>query len=264
MATLDPLRGRTIILGYSKDIHCRGKQNSRILLSMEDLKDTIQVTSNKGFYPNNERKVKTLNLWKEDHCFIFYLWWTIFLKGNFSISKSSLPTNKEKYIEKMKKILDNYFKHLKKIFFNWRIIALQYCAGFCHTTTWISHKYTYIPPFWISPRPPNHKLPLILQPLPPPTKSHPSKLLQSMRLSSLGYTATSNYLSLLQMVLYICQCYSLNSFQPLLPTLHQQVSNSQCCFILFYFFSEPAGSDPGTSAQKSVRDRSTPSRNRWM
>ena len=23
-------------------------------------------------------------------------------------------------------------------------MALQYCAGFCHTTTWISHKYTYV------------------------------------------------------------------------------------------------------------------------
>ena len=26
--------------------------------------------------------------------------------------------------------------------FNWRIIALQYCAGFCYTSTWISHRYT--------------------------------------------------------------------------------------------------------------------------
>ena len=29
--------------------------------------------------------------------------------------------------------------------FNWRIIALQYCVGFCHTSTWISHRYTYVP-----------------------------------------------------------------------------------------------------------------------
>ena len=29
--------------------------------------------------------------------------------------------------------------------FDWRIIALQYCVGFCHTATWISHKYTYVP-----------------------------------------------------------------------------------------------------------------------
>ena len=33
----------------------------------------------------------------------------------------------------------------KKIIFNWRIIALQYCFGFCHTPTWISHRYTYVP-----------------------------------------------------------------------------------------------------------------------
>ena len=29
--------------------------------------------------------------------------------------------------------------------FNWRIIALQYCAAFCHTSTRISHRYIYIP-----------------------------------------------------------------------------------------------------------------------
>ena len=44
--------------------------------------------------------------------------------------------------------------------FNWRIIALQYCVGFCHTTTWISHKYTYDPS--------------LLNISPTPTPSHPS------------------------------------------------------------------------------------------
>ena len=29
--------------------------------------------------------------------------------------------------------------------FNWKIIALQYCVSFCHTSTWISHKYAYVP-----------------------------------------------------------------------------------------------------------------------
>ena len=29
--------------------------------------------------------------------------------------------------------------------FNWRIIVLQYCTGFCHTSTWISQRYTYVP-----------------------------------------------------------------------------------------------------------------------
>ena len=35
------------------------------------------------------------------------------------------------------------FLHYLKIFY-WRIIALQCCIDFCHTTMWISHKYTYI------------------------------------------------------------------------------------------------------------------------
>ena len=46
------------------------------------------------------------------------------------------------------------------IFFNGRIIALQCCVGLCHTTMWISHKYTHIAPpswAWLSP---SHPTPL--------------------------------------------------------------------------------------------------------
>ena len=32
-----------------------------------------------------------------------------------------------------------------KFVVNWRIIAFQYCVGFCHTMSWISHKVTYVP-----------------------------------------------------------------------------------------------------------------------
>ena len=31
------------------------------------------------------------------------------------------------------------------IFISWRLITLQYCSGFCHTLTWISHGFIYIP-----------------------------------------------------------------------------------------------------------------------
>ena len=40
-----------------------------------------------------------------------------------------------------------FFSHrFKNLFiFNGRIISLQYCVDFCHTSTWISHRYTYVP-----------------------------------------------------------------------------------------------------------------------
>ena len=41
------------------------------------------------------------------------------------------------------------------IFISWRLITLQYCSGFCHTLTWISHGVACIP----HPNPPSH-LPL--------------------------------------------------------------------------------------------------------
>ena len=43
--------------------------------------------------------------------------------------------------------------------FNWRIIiALQYYVGFCHTTVWLSHKYTYMCPLPLEP--PCHPCPI--------------------------------------------------------------------------------------------------------
>ena len=36
------------------------------------------------------------------------------------------------------------------LFFNWRIIALQYYVGFYQTSTWISHRFTMFPTTWIS------------------------------------------------------------------------------------------------------------------
>ena len=47
--------------------------------------------------------------------------------------------------------LTHCITHFKKIFnlfiFNWRIISLQNGVGFCQTSTWISHRYTYVPSF---------------------------------------------------------------------------------------------------------------------
>ena len=57
-------------------------------------------------------------------------------------------------------------------FISWRLITLQYCSGFCHTLTWISHGYTCIP----HPNPPSH-LPLHPIPLGLPSAPGPSTCL---------------------------------------------------------------------------------------
>ena len=44
------------------------------------------------------------------------------------------------------------------IYFNWRLITLQYCSGFCRTLTWISHGCICDPPSQNT--------------LPPPSPSH--------------------------------------------------------------------------------------------
>ena len=49
---------------------------------------------------------------------------------------------------------------LINLLFYWRIIALQNFAVFCQTSTWISYRYTYIPPFWTSLPSPPHPIPL--------------------------------------------------------------------------------------------------------
>ena len=46
------------------------------------------------------------------------------------------------------------------IFIGWRLITLQYCSGFCHTLTWISHGFTCIPHPDPSSHLPPHLVPL--------------------------------------------------------------------------------------------------------
>ena len=54
---------------------------------------------------------------------------------------------------------------LKFIYFNWKIITLQYCNSFRHTSVWIGHRCAWVPS--------------ILKSLPPPSPPHPFRLLQS-------------------------------------------------------------------------------------
>ena len=77
-----------------------------------------------------------------------------------------------------------FFFFLLFFFISWRLITLQYCSGFCHTLTWISHGHTCIP----------HPDP----PLPPPSPPDPSGSSQCTRskhlshLSNLGWWSDSH------------------------------------------------------------------------
>ena len=100
-------------------------------------------------------------------------------------------------------ILSQFFFFL----FNWWIIAIQYHAGFCHTSTWISHRYTYGPSLLDLP-PIAHLIP-------------PSRLSQSTGLSAWCHTVNSHWLSILCRVM----CMLLSPFIPPSPspTVHKSI-----------------------------------------
>ena len=66
--------------------------------------------------------------------------------------------------------------------------------NFCHTSTWISHSYTYV-----------------LSLLSLSIASHLSRLSQNTELSPLKHTANSHWLSVSHMVMHMFQCCSLYS-----------------------------------------------------
>ena len=81
----------------------------------------------------------------------------------------------------------------KNIYFNWRLITLQYCSGFCHTLTWISHGFTCVP----HPEPLSHLPP---HPIPQGRPSAPA-------LSALSHASNLDWRSVSHMIIYMFQCY---------------------------------------------------------
>ena len=57
------------------------------------------------------------------------------------------------FVSKLMSLLFFFFSF---IYVSWRLITLQYCSGFCHTLTWISHGFTCVP----HPHPPPTSLPI--------------------------------------------------------------------------------------------------------
>ena len=85
---------------------------------------------------------------------------------------------------------------------------------FCHTSTWISHQYTCVPPSWSPPAHPIH------------LGCH-----RALALASLNHTANSHWLSVLHMAMCVFHCYSLKSSHPLLPPLFSKVCSLCLCLL---------------------------------
>ena len=86
------------------------------------------------------------------------------------------------------------FHFLKLIYFNWRLITLQYCSGFCHTFTWISHGCTCVPHLETLSHLPPHPIP----------QGHPS----APALRTLSHVLNLDWRSVSHMIIYMFQCYT--------------------------------------------------------
>ena len=105
-------------------------------------------------------------------------------------------------------------------FLNWRLITLQYCGGFCHTFTWISHVLMYT---WCTCVP--HPEAPSLRPPHPILQGHPS----APTLSTLSHASKWDWRSISHMIIYMFQCYSLKSSRPRLFPQSPTVCSLHLC-----------------------------------
>ena len=126
---------------------------------------------------------------------IFHITWVIFLCEKICDFNRLLVTQ-------------NLFEFLKFIYFNWRLITLQYCGGFCHTLAWISHECTCGSLSWS----PLH----LCFPRTP-------------ALSAVPQTSNLHWSSVLHIVIYLFQCYSFILSHPRLLQHSPKVCSLHLC-----------------------------------
>ena len=105
------------------------------------------------------------------------------------------------------------------IYFNWRLITLHYCGGFCHTFTWVNHGYTCVP----HSESPSH---LAFHPI---TLGHPS----APALNILYHALNLDWQFVSHMIIYIFHCNSPKPSHPRpLPQSLKNCSIHPCLFCL--------------------------------
>ena len=80
-----------------------------------------------------------------------------------SVTKPSILSRWNRYSHSLFCLFAFSFFNLNLFLFNRRIIALRCCAGFCHTLTWISHRYSQVPSLLSLPPPVSPSLPSVTE-----------------------------------------------------------------------------------------------------
>ena len=101
--------------------------------------------------------------------------------------------------------------------FNWRLITLQYCGGFCHAFTWISHGCTYVP----HPDPPSHFPPHAIP------QGHPSV----PALSILSHALNLDWWSISHMIFTYDNIHVSMLFSQIIPPLLSPTESKSLFFI---------------------------------
>ena len=113
--------------------------------------------------------------------------------------------------------MTNFFFYNQFIYFNWRLITLKHCSGFCHTLTWINNGCTCVP----HPECPSH-----LPPHPIPQGHH-----SAPAVSALSHALNLDWWSISHMVTYMFQCYSLKSSHTLTFNYYFFITKPTRCWI---------------------------------
>ena len=123
----------------------------------------------------------------------------------------------QKSFSRCQNSLSAFSNDLFLFYFNWRLITLQYCHGFCRLFTWISNGCTCVP----------HPDPLSHLPFHPISQDHP--IAPSLR--TLPHASNLDGWSISHMIICIFQYNSLKSSHPrLLPQSPTVCSLHLCLF----------------------------------
>ena len=149
----------------------------------------------------------------------------IWLQSSFSYAELPSASEYRKYLDGHVELFFFFFNFFfkKLIYFNWRLITLQYCSGFCSFMSYIDMNQP-----WVYMCPPSWTL------FTPPSPSHPSGSSQCTSPENPVHASNLDWWSVSHMIIHMFQCYSLISSHPhLLPQSPKDCSIRGSWFLIY-------------------------------